>query len=427
MIGTNRTNRIINFMYSDLLTGGSNFEELERTLKDKKDQGILSSIGNCHEFLTEEEEHHAQEIVNTYLKLIELSMKVNDKNSIALKVSSLCEIKKMRIFNEIQDKFDELTIILEKSSSNKESVNSLLIKTISQEQFDWLKFQHENNKTGLNLMEIFQHNQNNDKLNLKEIFNLSSENFDYGKVFLDRVTTILSHAKEHNCSVLYDAEQTYIQNIIDSSANLLAIEYNTIFPVVLQTFQAYRKDSYEKLEYYEGLIRKYNVNLGVKLVRGAYLTEENRIAKEQGKPSLIWDTIEETHNNYNRIVDKLSKTIKKNDKIIFASHNEESVEKIISLKQDFQNIFCAQLIGISDHITLLAKSRNLQTFKYIAYGNVDIMIPYLIRRAEETAIIQKLKPQNKLLNKEIKRRMKLPGLLFGSIFMFFLVEKFYFN
>jgi len=55
------------------------------------------------------------------------------------------------------------------------------------------------------------------------------------------------------------------------------------------------------------------------------------------------------------------------------------------------------------------------------------MIPYLIRRAEETAIIQKLKPQNKLLNKEIKRRMKLPGLLFGSIFMFFLVEKFYFN
>jgi len=98
------------------------------------------------------------------------------------------------------------------------------------------------------------------------------------------------------------------------------------------------------------------------------------------------------------------KQLKKNDKIIFASHNEESVEKIISLKQDFQNIFCAQLIGISDHITLLSKSRNLQTFKYIAYGNVDIMIPYLIRRAEETAIIQKLKPQNKLLNKEIKKK-----------------------
>jgi len=324
-------------------------------------------------------------------------------------------------------KFDGIIKILHQNSSDINSVNKLLNLTITQEHFDWIKIQLKENKSGLNLMEIIENNQQNDKLKLKELFKCSSELFDYGRQFLERLSNIYSHAKQQKCSVFHDAEQTYIQNIIDSSANYLAIKYNKGFPVLLQTFQAYRKDSFERLEFYEEIVRKNNVNLGIKLVRGAYLVEETKIAKEQGKPSPIWDKIEETHINYNRIVDKLSKTIKRNDKIIFASHNEESVEKIISIKQDFQNIFCAQLIGISDHITILAKSRDMQTFKYIAYGNIDIMIPYLIRRAEETSIIQKLKPQNRLLNKELQRRLSIPGLLFASIFMFFVVGKFYFK
>jgi len=134
------------------------------------------------------------------------------------------------------------------------------------------------------------------------------------------------------------------------------------------------------------------------------MTEEIKLADEKGIESPICHTIEDTNKNYNRTIEILFENYQEGDKICFATHNIDSlilVGEMNKKKPTLGNIFCAQLLGIAQHATGIGKQMDLVLAKYIPFGDFNILIPYLMRRAEESAMIQKLRIQNELLNEEL--------------------------
>lgn len=168
---------------------------------------------------------------------------------------------------------------------------------------------------GLNLIEIFARNSPSEFENLSKIFNCDLDTLNYGNIFYTRLLKILSYSSNHHCSVLYDAEQSYIQNILDSSSLYFSLKYNKDFPIIIQTIQCYLKDSPQKIDYFIKFYRENHLKTGLKIVRGAYIVEETKLCTEKGYESLILNTIEETHYNYNEIMRKLVSSYKEGDKV----------------------------------------------------------------------------------------------------------------
>jgi proline dehydrogenase len=164
-------------------------------------------------------------------------------------------------------------------------------------------------------MEIFARNSLSDFQGLNKIFGYDIESLRYGNLFYTRLHRILSYSLQNKCSVLYDAEQSYIQRILDSTALYFSSILNKDFPTILETVQCYLKDSPHKIDYFINFYRKNNLKLGFKVVRGAYLVEETKLSSENHSERLIWDTIEETHSNYNDIMRKLVSCYKEGDKV----------------------------------------------------------------------------------------------------------------
>lgn len=131
-------------------------------------------------------------------------------------------------------------------------------------------------------------------------------------------------------------------------------------------------------------------NLGIKLIRGAYMNEERRIAAERKEESPIWDTIEETHSNYNNNLQLILRNLEKpKDTIFIGSHNQETVELAkktaieLGIKSDGRVRF-AQLKGFSDHLTGSLANEGFWVYKYLPYGPTETIMPYLIRRGQES-------------------------------------------
>ncbi len=164
-------------------------------------------------------------------------------------------------------------------------------------------------------MELFARNASLDLQCLSKIFACDMESLKYGNLFYTRLHRILSYSLKNKCSILYDAEQSYIQRILDSSAQYFSFILNKDFPTILETVQCYLKDSPQKIDYFIKFYRENNLKLGFKIVRGAYLVEETKLSSENHSERLIWDTIEETHSNYNDIMRKLVLCYREGDKV----------------------------------------------------------------------------------------------------------------
>lgn len=160
------------------------------------------------------------------------------------------------------------------------------------------------------------------------------------------------------------------------------------------------------------------MNLGLKIVRGAYILEETRIANQQGYANPIYHSYSDTNNNYNEGVDYLIESCTEKDRIIFATHNKESIkilyEKLLkSGKISYKNICSAQLLGMGEetsfvskdtYVSLFLMKKKIDTYKYLPYGEFSHLLPYLFRRAEESSLLSNVNSQNKLINEELKFR-----------------------
>jgi proline dehydrogenase len=225
-----------------------------------------------------------------------------------------------------------------------------------------------------------------------------------------RMQKICASAAEKNIGVLVDAEETWIQDPVDVLSIQMMADFNTEKVAVYNTIQLYRHDRLSFLkDMLEAAVLK-NFVLGVKLVRGAYMEKERARAEEQQYPSPIQPDKESTDRDYDAGVSFCIDNIE-NIASIIASHNDYSNLKATELLQKkglsfaHPHIHFSQLYGMSDHITFNLAKAGCSVSKYLPFGPIEDVIPYLMRRAEENSSLSgQTGRELALINKEINRR-----------------------
>jgi proline dehydrogenase len=191
------------------------------------------------------------------------------------------------------------------------------------------------------------------------------------------------------------------------------LKYNKGKTIVLTTLQMYRHDRLAYLQQLIDFARKNNIMLGVKLVRGAYIEKENLRAQTMGYPTPIQPSKAKTDEDFNKAISLCLQNI---DIIMLCAgtHNEESSiflleeMKRLQLPNNHKHIYYSQLFGMSDHISMNLAGEGYNVTKYLPYGPVKSVIPYLIRRANEnTSIAGQMSRELDLISQEKNRRDKL--------------------
>jgi len=236
-----------------------------------------------------------------------------------------------------------------------------------------------------------------------------SEKKEFQQV-VERVDRICKKAAENDVPVFIDAEETWIQDAIDRLAVTMMTRYNKEKAIVFNTIQMYRHDRLDYLHKSVAEARQGNYQYGVKLVRGAYMEKERKRAAEKGYPSPIQPSKQASDADYNEalkyIVDNIDILA-----LCAGTHNEDSSRYLTELltekgidKSD-ERIWFAQLLGMSDHISYNLSDAGYKVAKYVPYGPIKEVMPYLIRRADEnTSVAGQTGRELGLITKEMKRR-----------------------
>lgn len=247
-----------------------------------------------------------------------------------------------------------------------------------------------------------------EKIQAKE--NLTEEEKSAWTRVQNRVDQICKKAFECGVPVLIDAEDSWIQNPIDDLAYTMMRKYNHQKAVVFNTFQMYRADMLGNLKNAFAEATRQNYFLGAKLVRGAYMEKEAARALKMNYPNPIHPSKEATDNAFNEALDFC---VENYEKISFmcGSHNEYSNGYLASLihkkglKHNHPHIWFGQLLGMSDNISFNLANAGYNVAKYVPYGPVESVMPYLLRRAaENTSVAGQSSRELLLIRKELKRR-----------------------
>ncbi len=250
-----------------------------------------------------------------------------------------------------------------------------------------------------------------EKVNEKKLLS-ESEQADYS-AFYKRICTICQAGFENNVPIYIDAEESWIQDVVDEIAREMMMKYNVEKAIIYNTLQLYRHD---RLEFLKSSIQHAEANnyyAGFKLVRGAYMEKERERATRMNYPSPIQENKERTDEDYNSALKICMEHI---DRVYLCAgtHNEESCLLLTELMaekklaKDHEHVWFSQLYGMSDHITFNLAKNNYNTSKYVPYGPVASVLPYLIRRAQEnTSVKGQTGRELKLIRQEKKRRQEL--------------------
>jgi len=226
----------------------------------------------------------------------------------------------------------------------------------------------------------------------------------------DRVNRICGKSHEYGIPILIDAEETWIQDPIDQLVYQMMARYNQEKPIVFNTYQMYRADMLDNLKKALHYAVADNYYLGAKLVRGAYMEKERERAKEKGYPSPIHPTKEDTDTSFDQAL-KFCVDNKQRISLVAGSHNEQSnylltvlMEKH-SMKPGDTRVWFSQLYGMSDNISFNLAANGYNVVKYLPYGPVKAVMPYLIRRAaENSSVAGQSSRELMLISQELERR-----------------------
>ena len=257
--------------------------------------------------------------------------------------------------------------------------------------------------TGLIQLDILKKLNNHKKLN-----NTEQDNFN---IFLNKISIICNAARGSKTPVLIDAEESWIQDAIDNIALDLMREYNKEHVMIYNTLQFYRLDRIKYLYKLLDISKEENFKLGLKLVRGAYHQQEIKRAKQKKYPIPVHLKKEMTDRDFNLslkiCIDNINRV-----SICSGTHNEESSALLIKLmkekeiKNNDKRIYSSQLLGMSDNISYNLSTENYNVSKYVPYGPVREVIPYLIRRADENKSIsgQMGRELNNIIKEKARRK-----------------------
>ncbi|WP_295121441.1 proline dehydrogenase family protein [uncultured Chitinophaga sp.] len=237
----------------------------------------------------------------------------------------------------------------------------------------------------------------------------AEEDREYTRV-RSRINTIVEAGAMHKVGVLIDAEESWIQQPVDDLADAMMARYNRDEVIVYNTFQLYRHDRLEFLKTSLQKAEQGGYMLGAKLVRGAYMEKERKRAEEQSYQSPIQPNKQSADEDYNEAIHFCLDHINKLG-LFVGTHNEQSTLLVTKLMADrhlppnHPRIHFSQLYGMSDNITFNLAHAGYHVTKYLPYGPVKDVMPYLIRRAQEnTSIAGQMGRELGLIRKEMKRR-----------------------
>jgi proline dehydrogenase len=241
------------------------------------------------------------------------------------------------------------------------------------------------------------------------IHDSESENAAWERV-RERMYAICDVAQEKGVGILLDAEETWIQDPIDRLAIELMSIYNKEKVVVYNTYQLYRNDRLPFLKMSHGIAKEKGFLLGAKLVRGAYMEKERARALQMGYASPIHENKEATDKDFDAAALYCVQNIE-NISLLLATHNENSNLKIVgelekaSLPNNFERVHFSQLYGMGDHITFNMAVQGYNVSKYLPFGPIKEVIPYLMRRAEENSSVNgQTNKELVMIKRELARR-----------------------
>ena len=227
---------------------------------------------------------------------------------------------------------------------------------------------------------------------------------------VERFDTVCKTAKEYDIEVLIDGEESWMQSAADDLVEEMMRRYNKEKAIVYNTLQCYRWD---RLDYLKALHTKAKNNgffIGMKIVRGAYMEKERLRALEKGYKSPICDSKEASDKSFNDSVNYILNNLE-DISVFIGSHNEESCYLAMNLMAKMgivrsdNRVWFGQLYGMSDHISFNLASEGYNVAKYVPFGPVKDVMPYLIRRAEEnTSVAGQTNRELELIKKERSRR-----------------------
>jgi proline dehydrogenase len=226
----------------------------------------------------------------------------------------------------------------------------------------------------------------------------------------NRVLAICDRAHKNNVPVMIDAEESWIQDTIDLLALTMMTQFNKQKPIVYNTYQMYRHDKLASFLNDHAIAQSEGFILGAKIVRGAYMEKERRRAEEKGYPSPIQPDKKSADLDYDSALDYCTSHIEQ-IAFIAGTHNEESCRLLAELLDNkgidhkHPHVYFSQLLGMSDNLSFNLADADYNVAKYVPYGPVKAVLPYLFRRAQEnTAIAGQMSRELSLITKEHKRR-----------------------
>ncbi|XP_044303659.1 hydroxyproline dehydrogenase [Varanus komodoensis] len=244
---------------------------------------------------------------------------------------------------------------------------------------------------------------------------LTEEENQHFRKSLRRLNSVAQHAVKKGVRVLVDAEYTYVNPALTLVTVAMMATCNTQHPWIWNTYQAYLKDTLERMHQDAALADRLGVCFGVKLVRGAYLEKERKLAKEKGYSDPVQPTWEATNESYERCLDFCLDRVphsKGKFELIVATHNEASVMHTVQRMAEMSidkgaGLVCfGQLLGMCDQVSLALGQAGYAIYKSIPYGSVEEVIPYLTRRAHENqSVLQGIRKERDLLRSELRRRI----------------------
>ena len=230
------------------------------------------------------------------------------------------------------------------------------------------------------------------------------------KRIVARYHKICKLGKEKDVEILIDAEESWMQDAADDLLEDLMKAYNKEKPIVYSTLQLYRWDRLDYLKVLHERAKKEGYYLGFKIVRGAYMEKERERAEDKGYESPICSDKATTDDNFDKTLTYILENLK-DISIFIGTHNEESSYLAMGLMEKYNiqkndnRVWFGQLYGMSDHISYNLAYQGYNVAKYVPFGPVKDVMPYLIRRAEEnTSVAGQTNRELNLLKQEKKRR-----------------------
>lgn len=256
--------------------------------------------------------------------------------------------------------------------------------------------------TGLGDYHIMEKIQAGEKLSSEE-----SQAFERMRARVDR---LCKAAHDLGLKILSDAEESWFQNVIDDLTYEMMERYNRDRCVVYNTYQMYRHDSLQRLKKAQQVALEKGYLLGAKPVRGAYMEKERERAEELGYTDPIQPNKAATDRDYDAAI---AFCVENEVHLVCATHNEKSALQLTelmalhSIDPKTDRVYFSQLYGMSDNISFNLSKAGYRVVKYVPYGPVEKVMPYLTRRAaENTSIAGQSSREFELIKKEMKRRKK---------------------